>query len=215
MQSELNRALADTLYRAAIVPVLTIDTAEDGVELARALARGGLDLIEVTLRTPEAIAAIRRIRTEVPQVRVGAGTVLTPEQAHEALQAGARFLVSPGMTPRLIAAAQGWNVPFLPGAATASEAMALSDLGYPCLKFFPAGQIGGAAALKALAAPLAGISFCPTGGIDQSSAGEYLALPNVVAVGGSWVTPQSAVAAGRWREITALAETAAALRRRG
>lgn len=215
MQSELNRALGDTLYRAAIVPVLTIETAEDGVELARALARGGLDLIEVTLRTPEALKAIQRIRQEVPQVRVGAGTVLTPEQASEAIRAGARFLVSPGMTPRLIEAAQNWNVPFLPGAATASEAMALFDLGYPCLKFFPAEQIGGAAALKSLAAPLAGISFCPTGGIDQDNALNYLALPNVVAVGGSWVAPRAAVVEGRWQTISALAETAASLRRRG
>jgi 2-dehydro-3-deoxyphosphogluconate aldolase/(4S)-4-hydroxy-2-oxoglutarate aldolase len=215
MQSELNRALADTLYRAAIVPVLTIETAEDGVGLARALARGGLDLIEVTLRTPAALEAIRRIRAEVPQARVGAGTVLTPEQGQEALRAGARFIVSPGMTPRLIQAAESWGAPFLPGAATASEAMALSDLGYQCLKFFPAQAIGGAAALKALAAPLAGITFCPTGGIDLDNARDYLALPNVVAVGGSWVAPRKAVVDGQWQAITVLAETAAALRRRG
>lgn len=215
MQSELNRALADTLYRAAVVPVLTIETAEDGVGLARALARGGLDLIEVTLRTPAALEAIRRIRAEVPQVRVGAGTVLAPEQGQEALGAGARFIVSPGMTPRLIEAAQAWSAPFLPGAATASEAMALFDLGYHCLKFFPAEAIGGAAALKALAAPLAGISFCPTGGIDQNNARDYLELPNVMAVGGSWVAPRKAVAEAQWQTITALAEQAAALRRRG
>lgn len=214
MQSELNRALADTLYRAAVVPVLTIETSDDGVELARALARGGLDLIEVTLRTTAALAAIRRIRLEVPQVRVGAGTVLTPEQASEALGAGARFIVSPGMTPRLIEAAQVWDAPFLPGAATASEAMALSDLGYQCLKFFPAEAIGGVAALKALAAPLVGITFCPTGGVDQGNAREYLALPNVVAVGGSWVAPRKAVDGAEWQSITALAESAATLRRR-
>lgn len=215
MQSELNRALADTLYRAAVVPVLTIETAEDGVGLARALARGGLDLIEVTLRTPAALESIRRIRIEVPQVRVGAGTVLTPEQASEALAAGARFIVAPGMTPRLIEAAQVWDVPFLPGAATASEAMALSDLGYQCLKFFPAEAIGGVATLKALAAPLACISFCPTGGIDRDNARDYLALSNVVAVGGSWVAPGKLTAAAEWQSITALAEAAAALRRRG
>lgn len=215
MQSELNRALADTLYRAAVVPVLTVEAADDGVEMARALVRGGLDLIEVTLRTPAALDAIRRIRTEVPQARVGAGTVLDPEQAQEALAAGARFIVSPGMTPRLIEAAQAWSVPFLPGAATASEAMALSDLGYRCLKFFPAEALGGAAALKALSAPLAGISFCPTGGIDIDNARDYLALPNVVAVGGSWVAPRKAVAEGEWGRITTLAEAAARLRRRG
>ncbi|MGD9802930.1 MAG: bifunctional 4-hydroxy-2-oxoglutarate aldolase/2-dehydro-3-deoxy-phosphogluconate aldolase [Hyphomicrobiaceae bacterium] len=215
MQSDLNRALADTLYRAAIVPVLTLESAEDGVEIARALARGGLDLIEVTLRTPSALDAIRAIRAQVPQTRVGAGTVLSPEQAQSAMEAGARFIVSPGMTPRLIEAAQSWAVPFLPGAVTASEAMALSDLGYHCLKFFPAEAAGGVRALKALAAPLAGITFCPTGGIDLGNARDYLGLDNVVAVGGSWVAPSSAVAERKWHAITALAEQASALRRRG
>jgi len=215
MQSELNRALGDTLYRAAVVPVLTLDTAEDAVAVARALAHGGLDLIEVTLRTPAALDAIRAIRSEVPQARVGAGTVLSPEQAQDAMGAGARFIVSPGMTPRLIEAAQSWPVPFLPGAVTASEAMALSDLGYRSLKFFPAEAAGGARALKALAAPLAGITFCPTGGIDLGNAREYLGLDNVVAIGGSWIVPREAVASGDWRRITALAEEAVVLRRRG
>ncbi len=214
MQSELNRALGDTLYRAAVVPVLTLETVEDGVEIARALARGGLDLIEVTLRTPAALEAIRQIRLQVPQVRVGAGTVLDPEQAQQAMAAGARFIVSPGMTPRLIEAAQVWPVPFLPGAVTASEAMALSDLGYACLKFFPAEAAGGAAALKAFSAPLAGITFCPTGGVDLDNARDYLALPNVVAVGGSWVVPRKLVVDQQWPAITALAEQAAGLRRR-
>lgn len=215
MQSELNRALADTLYRVAVVPVLTIDNAEDGVQTARALVRGGLDLIEVTLRTGAALDAIRRIRAEVPQARVGAGTVLSPEQGADAIKAGARFIVSPGMTPRLIDAAEGWPVAYLPGAATASEAMALSDLGYMCLKFFPAEAAGGLPALRALAAPLAGISFCPTGGIDAANAGDYLALPNVVAVGGSWVAPKQMVANAQWPALTVLAEKAAALRKRG
>lgn len=215
MQSELNRALADTLYRATVVPVLTIEAADEGVEMARALARGGLDLIEVTLRTPTALDAIRRIRLEVPQARVGAGTVLDPEQGAEAMAAGARFIVSPGMTPRLIEAAQSWSVPFLPGAATASEAMALCDLGYRCLKFFPAEALGGAATLKALSAPLAHISFCPTGGIHADNARDYLALANVVAVGGSWVAPRKAVAEGDWGRVTKLAAEAAELRRRG
>lgn len=215
MQSDLNRALADTLYRAAVVPVLTLETAEDGVEIARALARGGLDLIEVTLRTAAALEAIRAIRREVPSVRVGAGTALSPEQAHAAIEAGARFIVSPGMTPRLIEAAQGWSVPFLPGAVTASEAMALFDLGYQCLKFFPAEAAGGVRALKALAAPLAGITFCPTGGVGPDNAPDYLRLDNVVAVGGSWVAPQRAVAGQDWPALTRLAEQAAALRRRG
>lgn len=215
MQSELNRTLGDTLYRAAVVPVLTLETAEDGVGVARALLRGGIDLIEVTLRTPAALEAIRAIRADVPEARVGAGTVLTPEQAVDAINAGARFIVSPGMTPRLIEAAQSWPVPFLPGAVTASEAMALSDLGYRCLKFFPAEPSGGAAALKALAAPLAGIMFCPTGGIGPENARTYLRLDNVVAVGGSWLTPREAVVERAWRTITVLAEEAVALRRRG
>ena len=215
MQSQFNRALADTLYRAAVVPVLTPETPEDGVEIARALVRGGLDLIEVTLRTPAALEAIRLIRQQVPQARVGAGTVLSPEQGAQAIAAGARFIDSPGMTPRLMEAAEAWGVPFLPGAATASEAMALSDLGYACLKFFPAEAAGGVAALKAFAAPLSGITFCPTGGIDPDNVRDYLALPNVVAVGGSWLAPRKAVAEGQWARITGLAEDAAALRRRG
>jgi 2-dehydro-3-deoxyphosphogluconate aldolase/(4S)-4-hydroxy-2-oxoglutarate aldolase len=215
MQSDLNQALGDTLRRVGVVPVLTVETAEAAVQVARALARGGLDLIEVTLRTPAALEAIRRIRTEVPLARVGAGTALSPEQAADAIAAGARFVVSPGMTPRLIAAAETWSVPFLPGAVTASEAMALADLGYRCLKFFPAEAAGGVAALKALAAPLAGITFCPTGGIDARNAGDYLALGNVVAVGGSWVAPAAAVASGDLDRITDLARAAASLRRGG
>ena len=213
MQSELNRSLGDTLYRVGVVPVLTIDTVADGVEIARALVRGGLDLIEVTLRTDAALDAIRRIRAEVPNARVGVGTVLTPEQAEAAIRAGARFVVSPGMTPRLIDAAQHWPVPFLPGAVTASEAMSLSDLGYRCLKFFPAEAAGGAAALKALAAPLPGISFCPTGGIGLDNARDYLSLPNVVALGGSWVVPKNVVIEQQWQTITVLAQQAAGLRR--
>lgn len=214
MQSELNRGLGDTMYRVGVVPVLTIASAEEGVEITRALVRGGLDLIEVTLRTDAAIEAIRRIRQEVPEARVGAGTVLTPEQGEAAIRAGARFIVSPGMTPRLIEAAQRWPVPFLPGAVTASEAMALSDLGYRCLKFFPAEASGGVAALKALAAPLSGISFCPTGGVDLDNARDYLALPNVVAVGGSWLVPKPAIAGKQWDSITTLARQASVMRQR-
>ncbi|MEZ5851117.1 MAG: bifunctional 4-hydroxy-2-oxoglutarate aldolase/2-dehydro-3-deoxy-phosphogluconate aldolase [Hyphomicrobiaceae bacterium] len=208
MQAKLNAAFAAALSRVRVVPVLTIATAEEGVGLARALCAGGLDAIEVTLRTPAALDAMRAIRAEVPEARVGAGTVLTPEQGRDAILAGAQFIVSPGMTPRLIEAAESWPVPFLPGAVTASEAMALSDLGYRVLKFFPAESCGGAAALKALAAPLAGIAFCPTGGIAADNAGDYLALPNVAAVGGSWVAPARLVAARDWDGITALARSA-------
>lgn len=212
MQSKLNRSLRDALRRFGVVPVLTIGSPDEGVALTRALVAGGLAAIEITLRTPAALDAIRRIRADVPEALVGAGTVLTPEQGQEAIAAGARFIVSPGMTPRLIEAAERWSVPFLPGAATASEAMALSDLGYSLLKFFPAEQLGGVAALKALAAPLQAITFCPTGGIDAQKAPDYLALPNVAAVGGSWVAPAKRVQQGDWVGITALASDAFAMR---
>ena len=214
MQSKHNKALGEVLRRVGVVPVLTIASAEAGVALVRALVNGGLGVVEITLRTPAALAAIRRIRDELPDVLVGAGTVLTPELGQQAIAAGARFIVAPGMTPRLIEAAERWPVPFLPGAATASEAMSLADMGYGLLKFFPAEPIGGAAALKALAAPLPGIAFCPTGGIDASNAASYLALPNVAAVGGSWVAPAKLVEKADWDAITALAEAAAAMRRR-
>ena len=214
MQSKHNKALGEVLRRVGVVPVLTIASAEAGVALVRALVNGGLGVVEITLRTPVALAAIRRIRDELPDVLVGAGTVLTPELWQQAIAAGARFIVAPGMTPRLIEAAERWAVPFLPGAATASEAMSLADMGYGLLKFFPAEQSGGAAALKALAAPLPDIAFCPTGGIDASNAASYLALPNVAAVGGSWVAPAKLVEKADWTAITALAEAAAAMRRR-
>lgn len=212
-QARLNARLGDTLMRVGVVPVLTIESVEQGVAIARALVRGGLPLIEVTLRTPAAIAAMRNIRTEVPDAVLGAGTVLTPEQAEQVIAAGARFIVSPGMTPRLIEASQSWPVPFLPGAATASEAMSLADLGFKVLKFFPAEASGGVAALKALAAPLQEIRFCPTGGIDAGNAAAYLGVPNVAAVGGSWVAPANLVKAADWPGITALAAAAAALRK--
>ena len=212
MQSKLNGALGGVLRRVGVVPVLTIERAEDGVPVARALLAGGLGAIEVTLRTAAAIEAIRRIRAELPDVFVGAGTVLTPEQGRDAIAAGAKFIVSPGMTPRLIQAAETWPVPFLPGAVTASEAMALADLGYSVLKFFPAEASGGVAALKALAAPLTGIAFCPTGGIDAVKARDYLALPTVAAIGGSWMVAATAVVARDWATIERLATEAAALK---
>ena len=212
MQHRLNPRLAEELRSVAVVPVLTIDRVETAVPLARALAAGGLRILEVTLRTPIAVEGLRRIANEVPEAVVGAGTVMTPAQGQEAVAAGARFLVSPGITPRLIQAADIWRVPFLPGIATPSEAMALADLGYRVLKFFPAEPSGGTATLKALAAPLQGTLFCPTGGIDLEKARQYLTLPNVVTVGGSWVAPAPAIAAGDWDAITRLAREAAALR---
>ncbi len=212
MQAKLNAGLAATLRRVGVVPVLTIDKVEQAVPLARALVAGGLTTLEITLRTGTALEAIREMVRGVPGAVIGAGTVLTPDQGAAAMAHGARFLVSPGMTPRLIEAAAAWPVPFLPGVSTASEAMALADMGYRVLKFFPAEPAGGTAALKALGAPLADLVFCPTGGIDAAKAPSYLALPNVAAVGGSWVAPAKAVAAADWSAITALAAAAAKLR---
>ena len=212
MQAKLNQGLIATLRKAVVVPVLTIDRVEQAVPLARALVAGGLNVLEITLRTPTALEAIREMVRGVPGAIVGAGTVLTPEQGASAMANGARFLVSPGMSPRLVEAAETWPVPFLPGVATASEAMALADMGYRALKFFPAEPAGGTAALKALGAPLADLVFCPTGGIDAAKAPSYLALPNVAAVGGSWVAPAKAVAAGDWGGITKLAAEASRLR---
>ncbi len=202
----------DALLVPAVVPVLTVARVGDALPLARALADGGLTTLEITLRTPAAISAIRAINEAMPEVAVGAGTVRSPEQAQAVIDAGARFIVSPGMTPRLVEAAQRWPVPFLPGAATASEAMALADMGYGILKFFPAEQAGGIAALKALAAPLSDIRFCPTGGVGPDNARSYLALANVVCVGGSWVAPTPAIDAQEWDRITALARAASQLR---
>ena len=212
MQAKLNHDLGGVLRRVGVVPVLTIDKLEHAVPLARALVAGGLNVLEITLRTGAAIEAIREMVRNVPGAIIGAGTVLSPEQAAAAMSQGARFLVSPGMTPRLIDAANAWPIAFLPGVATASEAMSLADMGYRVLKFFPAEPAGGTAALKAIGAPLSDLMFCPTGGISSANAATYLALPNVAAVGGSWVAPAKAVAAGDWSAITVLAKEAAELR---
>lgn len=200
------------LSAAPVVPVLTIEDFRTAVPLGRALVAGGLTALEVTLRTPAALDCIRAIANEVEGARVGAGTVLDAQQYQQAAQAGARFVVSPGATPRLIAAASDSPVAFLPGVNTAGEAMTLAEAGFPTLKFFPAEPAGGLAYLKALAAPLPGIRFCPTGGITVASAPSYLALPNVICVGGTWVAPAAAIAAGDWAKVTALAREAAAIR---
>ena len=208
MQSKLNPALEVQLRGVGMVPVLTVDDPGRAADLARALVAGGLTALEVTLRTPAALACVRAMIAAAPGALIGVGTVREPAQAEAALAAGARFLVAPGMTPSLMQAAESWRIPFLPGVATASEAMSLYDLGYRLLKFFPAEPAGGVAYLRALAAPLAGLAFCPTGGIDAANAADYLALPNVACVGGSWVAPAKAVAAGDWAAITALARAA-------
>lgn len=202
---------ASLLAAAPVVPVLAIDSIGDAPPLARALVGGGLPVLEITLRTSVALAVIEAIAAEVEGAIVGAGTVLTPEQYHAVERAGARFVVSPGATDPLLDCAKDSETPFLPGAATASEVMRLLDRGYRFLKFFPAEPAGGIAYLRALAAPLPTARFCPTGGIDAQRAEAYLALSNVICVGGSWVAPAEAIAAGDWSRITELAKSAAAL----
>ncbi|HEX9489770.1 MAG TPA: bifunctional 4-hydroxy-2-oxoglutarate aldolase/2-dehydro-3-deoxy-phosphogluconate aldolase [Stellaceae bacterium] len=195
----------------AVIPVLTIARAADAPPLALALLRGGLRVIEVTLRTPEALPAIREIRRRVPDAIVGAGTVLTGADVTRATEAGARFLVSPGLTPELASAGRAGDLPYLPGAATPSEVMLARELGFSLLKFFPAAALGGVEVMRAYAAVFAGVAFCPTGGITPDSAAQYLALANVPLVGGSWMAPADAVAAGDWQRIEDLARDAAKL----
>jgi len=197
---------------APVIPVVVLEDAVMAVPLARALVAGGLKVIEVTLRTGAAMDAIERIAGEVEDAIVGAGTVLSKGQLVASARAGARFIVSPGVNSDLLKAAQDSPVPFLPGAATASEVMQLMDMGYTMQKFFPAEPAGGIAYLKALASPLPAVSFCPTGGISEKNAGAYLALPNVVCVGGSWVTPKDALGRGDWARVTELARQATMLR---
>jgi 2-dehydro-3-deoxyphosphogluconate aldolase/(4S)-4-hydroxy-2-oxoglutarate aldolase len=194
-----------------VLPVVVIDDLASAVPIARALVDGGLPAIELTLRTPVALDAIRLIAAEVPEIALGAGTVVTPDQASAAVAAGAGFLVSPGCTPALLAAMQDTGVPFLPGTSTVSEVMAVLEAGVTEMKFFPAEAAGGAPYLRAVAGPLPQARFCPTGGITPASAPGYLALPSVGCVGGSWLTPADAVAAGDWERISKLAAEAAAL----
>jgi 2-dehydro-3-deoxyphosphogluconate aldolase / (4S)-4-hydroxy-2-oxoglutarate aldolase len=202
------------LFRGVtVIPVLTIEREADAVPLARALAEGGLRLVEVTLRSPAAPAAIAAIARELPHLVVGAGTVQRAGDIARAAAAGARFLTSPGMTAELTAAALASELPYLPGVATASEVMAARDLGISLMKLFPAEAAGGVAWLRALAPVFPGVAFCPTGGIDEFGAADYLALPNVPMVGGTWMAPREAVAAGDWPRIGRLAIRAAALGR--
>ena len=204
--------LAHILARAPVVPVVIVETLADAVPLARALVQGGLPAIEVTLRTPIALDAVRAIAAEVEGAIVGVGTVLDPDQLIQAEQAGARFAVSPGHTARLLDAAAHTDLPLLPGIATASEAIALIERGYDFAKFFPAEPAGGQKYLAALASPLPQLRFCPTGGITPESAPRYLALPNVVCVGGSWMISRAHLAAKDWAAITNASHIAAELR---
>ncbi|MBT2232577.1 MULTISPECIES: bifunctional 4-hydroxy-2-oxoglutarate aldolase/2-dehydro-3-deoxy-phosphogluconate aldolase [unclassified Nonomuraea] len=197
---------------APVIPVVVIDDVETAVPLARALVAGGLPVIEVTLRTADALEAIARIVAEVPEAVVGAGTIRTSDDIAACLVAGAKFLVSPGTTLSLADAMAASGLPYLPGAATATEVMALAERGLKELKFFPAEPAGGIPYLKALAGPLPDVRFCPTGGIRPATAPDYLALPNVGCVGGTWLTPADALAAGDWGRVEKLAAEAAALR---
>jgi 2-dehydro-3-deoxyphosphogluconate aldolase / (4S)-4-hydroxy-2-oxoglutarate aldolase len=199
--------------RAPVIPVLTIERVADAVPLARALVAGGLPVIEVTLRTRAALDAVKAIAAQVPDCVVGVGTVTRAADIAPAIAAGAKYLVSPGTPADLADALAAASAPVLPGCATVSEAMALAARGFKVLKFFPAEASGGVAWLKSVAAPLPEIKFCPTGGIDGRNAAAYLACPNVVAVGGSWVAPKDALASGDFAAITTLAREAAALRR--
>lgn len=208
---EKTQALISILKLQPVVPVLVIKDLAHAVPLARALVAGGLKAIEITLRTPVALQAIRAVADEVEGAVPGAGTVLNAKQYHQAVEAGSQFIVSPGTTLELLDVARKSPVPLLPGAATPSEVMALREEGYEVLKFFPAEQAGGAAYLKSLSSPLAGMMFCPTGGITPDNARDYLSLPNVVCVGGSWVAPNALVEAGDWDGITRLAMEASRL----
>lgn len=196
---------------APVIPVVVLDDPAQGVPLARALLAGGIGVIEITLRSAAALPAIERITAEVPEMVVGAGTLITPGQIDAAAAAGARFLVSPGGTPTLMDALADTGLPYLPGVATVSEMLSVLERGVSTMKFFPAESSGGTAALRALFGPLPQIQFCPTGGITAVTATDYLALPNVSCVGGSWLTPAAAVAAGDWQRIERLAKEAAAL----
>jgi 2-dehydro-3-deoxyphosphogluconate aldolase / (4S)-4-hydroxy-2-oxoglutarate aldolase len=206
------QALQHTLGLGPVVAVVVVERLADAVPMARALVAGGVRAIEVTLRTPVALDAMRAIAAEVEGAHVGAGTVVTPADLAAAAGAGARFAVSPGATATLVAAAADSALPWLPGVATASEAMAALERGHRYLKLFPAEAAGGLALLRGLHGPLPGLRFCPTGGITPASAGNYLALPNVACVGGSWLTPADRMAAGDWPRIEALAREANALR---
>jgi 2-dehydro-3-deoxyphosphogluconate aldolase / (4S)-4-hydroxy-2-oxoglutarate aldolase len=202
------------LFRGvSVIPVLTVERERDAVPLARALFEGGLPVIEIALRTPAATNAIAAIARELPQIVVGAGTLLRAADVSRAVQAGARFLVSPGMTPELAASALAAELPYLPGVATPSEIMMARALGICVMKLFPAEALGGIGFLRALAPVFPGIAFCPTGGIDERGAGDYLALPNVPFVGGSWMAPREAILAGDWPRVRRLAERAAAIGR--
>lgn len=202
----------EVLESAGVVPVLVIDKVEDALPLAEALVEGGLNVLEITLRTEAALGAVEQLAKHLPDAHIGTGTVITGEDVRRSVDAGASFLVSPGATEKLLDAAEGTDVPLLPGAASPSDVMRLLERGYNYQKFFPAQAAGGVPMLKSINGPLAQVKFCPTGGIGPANAGDYLALPNVVCVGGSWMAAPKLVQEKNWAEITRLAKEASALK---
>lgn len=205
----------DVMRDAPVIPVIVLNEVAHAVPMARALVAGGIRMLEVTLRTPVALACMEAIAREVPEAVVGAGTVRSAADAQAAARAGARFAVSPGYTARVGQACRDVGLPLLPGVATGSEIMAAAEDGYTELKFFPALQAGGAAMLKAWAGPFFDVRFCPTGGVSAQNAADFLALPNVACVGGSWLVPGDALAAGDWARVERLARAAKSLSRGG
>lgn len=204
--------ILDIMRTSPVIPVIAIDKLEHAVPLAKALVAGGIRVLEVTLRTEHGLPAIRAIAEQVPGAIVGVGTLTSPEEFIAARDAGAVFGVSPGLTAALIAAAKSSGLPLLPGVMTPSEVMAAREAGFRQLKLFPAMQAGGIGMLNAIAGPLGDITFCPTGGISQETAAQFLACKNVACVGGSWLTPKNAIEIGDWAKITALAVAASALK---
>lgn len=204
-------AVAEIMHDGPVIPVLTVDDVERAGQIARAIHDGGIRVLEITLRTPTALAVIKAMREAVPDAIIGAGTIVRPEQLAEAQAAGAVFAVCPGFTETLLDAAESVTIPLLPGAGSASEIMRLLERGYRHQKFFPAQPAGGAAFLKSIASPLPEARFCPTGGISLNNASDYLAAPNVICVGGSWMAPADAVREGDWPRITDLARASSEL----
>ena len=209
------RTIEEILRLGPVLPVVTLRDVDQAVPLARALVAGGVRAVEITLRTPAGLGAIAAVARYVPDCLAGAGTVLSAEELRDAAEAGAAFAVSPGATPKLLQAAVAGPIPFLPGVASASELMAARECGLTHFKLFPAAQVGGTGLLKSLAGPFPTARFCPTGGIDLKSAPDYLALPNVLCVGGSWLAPEALIAAGDFDAIERLAREAANLGRGG
>lgn len=204
----MNSPASLPLFKSRVVPVIVVTDPAQAVPMAEALLAGGVDVMEITLRSAAGLAAIEAVARAVPEMQVGAGTVTRASEVAQVLAAGARFGLSPGSTPGLLAAVLAAGLPFVPGVASPSEAMAARDAGFTLMKCFPAAQLGGVEVLKAWGGPLPDLRFCPTGGVSLANMGSFLALPNVAMVGGSWLTPAAAVKAGDWAQITRLAREA-------